>query len=519
VTVNTQEVDTPVLAAFAMMSSVTGAASLSIADTANHVINAAESTAVAFTVSELNPGTIGTVTFADAADHHVVVNIAANRSSSADLSTLTDGPIGSSLSAADPAGNVATATGNAGSLDTDSALTPSLSVNVANPADVKFTMSGLESDYSGTFTGSSGQQDVVLIGANGNYFASLSNLTNGTLTYLKTVSDPAGNVTSVDPTATLGPSSYPDGAAGAQAGAAQHPNLLSGYAVRPAWQVAGVDYAVGVPSSMALKDPAAINMAGISVDTSSRSINITGSNITLNGYDFSLHSGYQVSVSGDNATIENSNFALGSNTGAYLINGEGNNLTIKYCTFDASTIGNETSILGFRGAGTITLQYNWFRNFPQHVLEMTQPLGVSDAIVYQYNLIEQGAIEPEAHLNFLQLGDGNISSANVSFNTTYQTPQVSGGEGFQAEPSPGTITNYNVTNNTMIATGGPTGSAMSYMLHVGSGSFPGISTGTVINNYFDVTAAYGAFYPGQTGFAYSNNVDMTTGRIITGRQF
>ena len=69
-----------------------------------------------------------------------------------------------------------------------------------------------------TFTDATGKSDVVPIGSNGTYSANLSNLTNGTLTYLMTVSDPAGNVINVDPTATLG-----DGSANAPAGAPQLP--------------------------------------------------------------------------------------------------------------------------------------------------------------------------------------------------------------------------------------------------------------------------------------------------------
>ena len=90
-----------------------------------------------------------------------------------------------------------------------------------------------------TFTDTTGKSDVVPIGSDGTYSANLSNLTNGTLTYVMTVTNPAGNVITVDPTATLG-----DGSANAPAGTPQLPNLLNGYAVRPPWEVAGVDYAV-----------------------------------------------------------------------------------------------------------------------------------------------------------------------------------------------------------------------------------------------------------------------------------
>jgi hypothetical protein len=41
------------------------------------------------------------------------------------------------------------------------------------------------------------------------------------------------------------------------------------------------------------------------------------------------------------------------------------------------------------GAGTMTLTYNWLKNFSQHVPEMFIPRG-SYSIVYKYNLIEGG---------------------------------------------------------------------------------------------------------------------------------
>src|SRR4051812_46092038 len=64
--------------------------------------------------------------------------------------------------------------------------------------------------------------------------------------------------------------------------APQHPELLKRYAVRPGWSVAGVDYAVGAAST-SLKDPAMISMAGVSIDTSSRTVAISGNNLMLDG--------------------------------------------------------------------------------------------------------------------------------------------------------------------------------------------------------------------------------------------
>jgi hypothetical protein len=297
---------------------------------------------------------------------------------------------------------------------------------------------------------------------------------------------------------------------------AQHPNLLDGYAVRPSWQVAGVDYAVG-PTSTPLKDPATISMAGVSVDNSSRTISISGNNVTLSGYDFSLHGGYQIAIDGSNTTISNSNFAIGTNQGAYLIYGSASasNLTVTHNTFDGSAIGNDLSFIRYSGSGAVTLEYNWFKDYPGHIVEFTQANGSpSFSVDYKYNLVEQGALVAGNHLNFLQFGGGTATSVDVEYNTTYQTPQVSGGEGFQFynNTDGGVINSSVMAYNTMIATGGPTGSAMSYMLHGGSGF--GADTGSVHDNFLDLSAAWGAFYGDEKTWSFSNNVDMRTGMII-----
>ncbi|QQO12640.1 hypothetical protein JJB99_24690 [Bradyrhizobium diazoefficiens] len=301
--------------------------------------------------------------------------------------------------------------------------------------------------------------------------------------------------------------------------APQYPELLRRYAVRPGWSVAGVDYAVGAAST-SLKDPASISMAGVSIDTSSRTVAISGNNLTLDGYDFSLHGGYQVTVAGANATISNSNFAIGANQGSYLIYGSSaaSNLTIAYNTFDGSAIGNATSFIGFAGSGQVTMEYNWFRKFPQHVVEFTQANGSpSFSVVYKYNLVEQGAIQDGAHLNFLQFGGGTASSVDVEFNTTYQTPQASGGEGFQfySNTQGGVIQNATMAYNTMIAAGGSAGSAMSYMVHADSyNDDSSAHSGSVHDNFFDLQAAWGAFYSAPSGWSFSNNMDMRTGQVV-----
>ena len=82
---------------------------------------------------------------------------------------------------------------------------PTLTVTATNPADVTFTVLGVPSADHGTvtFTDVNGVQDVVNIGSNGYYSANLSNLATGTIDYTLSVTDPAGNVTTVDPSTSL----------------------------------------------------------------------------------------------------------------------------------------------------------------------------------------------------------------------------------------------------------------------------------------------------------------------------
>jgi hypothetical protein len=476
----------------------------------DYLANNADTVGATFTtagliVEQSGPGTITDFT-----------SIVGEVTQSGDLSGRTDGASAITPPPDDSTEQAVTTVGNGAIAATGGALTPGLSVDAANPSDVTYAVFGLQSGEQGTvtFTDSSGEHDVVDVRSNGTYSANLSNLANGALTYLMTVTDAAGHVINVDPTAMLG-----DGSANAPAGSPELPNLLNGYVVRPPWDVAGVDYAVGVPTGTSLLNPATINLAGVSVNTSTHEIRISGNNVTLSGYDFSLNGGYAVYVTGANDTIENSNFG-GNNPNEYWIYGapSSSNLTIENNKMDESGILGATSIIGFAGSGSLTLEYNWLKNFPQHVLELAQSNGVNFSVVDKYNLIEQGGLGAGAHLNFLQFNGGNATSVDVEFNTSYETPQAAGGEGYQFydNNSGGTINNTTFAYNTMIAANGGDGvMAMSYLLHGTYNSSSATFTGTVNNNYVNASAAYGTFYGNSfSGASVYNNYDMNTGSVV-----
>ncbi len=507
-----------------------------------------------FTVSGLTAGETGAVTFTDTADHQVVVSVAANGTYSADLSGLTDGTITSSLWAADAAGDSATASGNAVTLDTDSALKPSLSVDATNPAHVTFTVSGLESDYSGTvtFTDASGNQDVVPIESNGAYSANLSNLANGTITYLLSASDPAGNVITVDPPLNLG-----DGSANAPAGTPQYPHLLDvnspstqtygeNYVTRPAWNVAGADYAVGVPAGVTLKDPtpggvlaAALVAQGCSL--SGAEIICNGNNQTISGWDFSLHGGYQLQINGSGDTVANNNFALGANhasVGALIgVGGSAKNTTIVDNTLNGNGLINQSIGLGLidsDGTGTTTIEYNQISNAYSENIVIGNNSTSGENLVIQYNLIENGGLgfNGGAHGDWIQIVNGSssdiINSEAINFNTWMQTvPMAVGRTQGITFPSTGQVLSASYQNNTFI---GVPGAYVNYAILIDPSHLNG--SATVANNYYDMSgigssnggttagwidvgALGGTAGPYNGTVNTSNNVNMLTGTYFT----
>ena len=319
------------------------------------------------------------------------------------------------------------------------------------------------------------------------------------------------------------PSRHNDGAANAPAGTPQLPNLLSDYALRPPWKVAGVDYAVGVPRGTALKDPTTISMPGVSIDTTRHIIFVTGSNVTLDGYDFSLHGGWSVYIERgrSDTVIENSKFLVGANNLVPIAAESGaGKLTVEYCTIDgggfgvAGNPGAIYTLISYNGSGGLTVEYDWLKNAPEHIIEFR-----NGTLIDQYNLIQNAGYFVGAHVNDVQF-NGSVSDGSViGFNTVFNPQPVNGypipGEGIQVEAQLGsTITHTRVENNTIIATG-PSLTA-SYLIVIRQDAGTNVIDGVDIHgNYLDTTGAYGPFYP-PTG----SNVTFTDNwNMVTGSQF
>ena len=310
-------------------------------------------------------------------------------------------------------------------------------------------------------------------------------------------------------------------ASGAAASSAQHPSLLSGYAVRPSWTVAGVDYAVGMPANTRLIDAATMNVAGVSVNPSGHQIIVAGDNVVLSNYDFSTSGGWDVYVEGTNDTIENSYFKVGSNNQVPIVTSSGASaLSILHNTIDGGGVGVDGnpsaiwSLIDSNGTG-LTARYNWLKYAPQHIIEFRAGKLLDD-----HNLIESVGFFQGAHVNDVQFNGGVSNGSVIAFNTVYN-PQPTGGlpttgEGIQVEAQlNATITNTRVEKNTVIATGPQLTASYLICLHQDPGQnlLRGVQ---VRDNYLDSSGAYGPIYPNPTGsnLTFVNNIDMVTGKTI-----
>ena len=347
---------------------------------------------------------------------------------------------------------------------------------------------------------------------------------------LGAASAPAAVTVTVTP---LTGSGYVDGASGAPAGTPPLPAILSSYAVRPPWEVAGVDYAVGVPSGTTLKDPSTIAMAGVSVNTTNHTITVTGNNVTLNGYNFGMANGYEVIVQGVNDTIENSEFVVGPNQGSH---GTVLNVTASASNFsllDNEINGNNVAVtpevgstISIASSGTLTIQYNYLHNSGGDMIDLNAS-NAAQVDLIQYNLFANIGVNT-AHADTIQWYNTTTGAgSDIGFNTVYQNVNQPGpGNGALvplAEGPNATMTGLTVNNDTIVQTAADVTGNFSTGFYADSG---GVASNIVIHDlYIDPTGPLG--YTGSpwfpTGYyginlahpmALSNVINMVTGAQI-----
>lgn len=307
---------------------------------------------------------------------------------------------------------------------------------------------------------------------------------------------------SVSPSAGMrvgGPVNLSDGSATAPTGRPEFANLLNRYSARPSWNVAGVDYAVGVSAGTVLKDPATISIAGVSVDPTAHTATISGSNVVLSGYDFSLNGGWLVNVvGGSNVTISNNNFVIGSNNFAHaiVVTNAATNVAIINNNIDGAGHGGQ-GLFASNGAGTTTIKYNEIVNAYSEliVLGANSNTNTEDWVI-EYNVVGNAGMGfgQGAHGDWIQTYNGvgtNTKSVAIDFNTFLQTIAVTEGRTqglslFSANSgsNSGGVQTESVNNNTFIVTpGGLTGAYVNYAIIIDTSRL--IGGATIANNFFD----------------------------------
>src|SRR5215470_5385125 len=294
-----------------------------------------------------------------------------------------------------------------------------------------------------------------------------------------------------------------DGSSAAPACVTQHPPLLRAYRVRPPWRVAGVDYCVGYSTSTVLKSPATISMAGVKVNAATKSITVTGDNVTLDGYDFA---GWSVVTQAANTRLVNSNFN-GVNPGGTqtsVISGTmtSSNLYVGYCTIDGLTGGGHAEFLVEMEGPGLTIEYSWLKNSNSDLIGRH---GVSGGdLTIQYNLTEQAGMGgATTHGDYLQVYGPQLDNVAIRYNTSVQVGGITQGWIIDNAHS------GEFSNNTLI------GDA-SYWVSANAST---LTAPFVVQNNDFVIGGFGFAYGGgaNDGYplsVYVNNKDMVSGEIV-----
>ena len=202
------------------------------------------------------------------------------------------------------------------------------------------------------------------------------------------------------------------------------------------WNMPGVDYYVGIPSGTVLKDPTISANLPSGATYSGQTVTITGCNVTMNGFDFTLHDTalvINVTATGCTTTIQNSKQHALSNAltyypiaqladlgpgGAFVYQSNEYDGLAPYGQLGGSGLGVNSPICC---RGNVTLMYNYFHNFDAKIIQMSGTTP-SSPLVERYNLFADfgscgdSCAHGEAEYTYSG-GDGGTVSFTGQFNT------------------------------------------------------------------------------------------------------
>jgi len=302
----------------------------------------------------------------------------------------------------------------------------------------------------------------------------------------------------------------PDGCAGAQSsGSVQHTNYFSGYTgtiykTRPPWNVAGVDYPVGHTGT--LFDPTIAGALPACASYASNMMTINGDSqpCVLDHFDFSLHGGICLNITGRGGnTVKFTNDVFSANASKcpnYLIHVGGGvvtNIVGLYLDFDDNFTPSMSSDIDVTGVSNVSLQYSNFRNISCRIINTDN--GSTASVNLRYNYLEGLGAGNGCHGETVEYNSATtVVMHRESYNNYYEPVSFGGDTSFAYVTSgapgpagPGAMTTARLSHNVMItrptAGGGVT---VSGALWVDTSFNNTISSLTMLNNWIDPAGSY-----------------------------
>ncbi len=339
---------------------------------------------------------------------------------------------------------------------------------------------------------------------------------------------------------------YVDGCPASPAGTPQLPGILAGYAKRPPWNVAGVDYHVGVPAGTVLSPantaslPSGCTYSATGSTNGNAAITCSSGNPTLNAINFGVNNGVQLRINGTNATVKNSLFTVGSaispnQPGMVSVSGSANT-TFLNNEFNGNNLavtsqGGQT--INIASNGTTVFKYNYLHNSGGDMIDFSG--GTQNGTVILYNVFADIGVNT-AHSDALQWYQTTANNNIISFNLRYQSINGTNGQGTWATYAEGgsgvagAMNNLMTSNNTVIELAACSVCNWALVLEMddafGGTSVPVGVNATMHDEYIDPTgslnytgiwmypnATYGSVFP--TPSVVANIVNMKTGVAYT----
>jgi hypothetical protein len=318
------------------------------------------------------------------------------------------------------------------------------------------------------------------------------------------------------------------------------------YASTPPWNVAGVNYPVGINSSYAgnLKDPATAPLptgcgfiGGAQPYVGCSNVN----NLNISGYDFghSVAGSVQLEIAGGvtgTLTISNDKFFNGPSVDSsyfdvIIYNSNSANVVFNYNYLDGNGLalpsGKMNSMVLDQSTGSLTFQYNAMVNVPSRVIGYATDSNVN--ISYNYgDGLGYGSpfVHPEFNFGGPAEQNSTMSGVEIGYNT-FLTDSNNGGATSNIYVSNGvpggTVLDANVDHNVVVSNTNPSpinnsvqqeSSITSSWLIEAAGQT--IDSLHFTDNYFDPRGSFGcvaAFdYPSAV---FTGNVDMLDGSTVT----